>query len=97
MPEQLLFNLVFRTTVKITAIKFVAPDDGTQETCLSNCNNTPIESAPTSAKLYINMQNPGFSDVEDLEPVQKIPLSAADFEGETKTPLKVVKFQRVNR
>lgn len=55
------------------------------------------DSAPACAKLYINMQNPGFNDVEDLEPAQKVPLSAADFDTDAKTPLKVVKFQRVNR
>lgn len=94
--EQLLINLVFRTTVKITAVKFAAPDDG-KTGCMINSSLICADSAPSSAKLYINMQNPGFSDVEDLEPTQKVPLSAADFDADTKTPLKVVKFQRVNR
>ena len=48
-------------------------------------------------KLFTNMQNPGFSDVEDSEPAQLLTLGPEDYGPDTKCSLKVVKFQRVNR
>mmetsp|Transcript_14690 Transcript_14690/g.22163 ORF Transcript_14690/g.22163 Transcript_14690/m.22163 type:complete len:166 (+) Transcript_14690:92-589(+) len=81
VDEQLLINLVFRTTVRLHALNFVAPDD---------------ESAPTGIKLFTNLQNPGFSDVEDVEPVQKLLLEPSDFHPDHKTNLKLVKFLHVN-
>jgi hypothetical protein len=53
--------------------------------------------APTSAKLFINLPNPGFGDVEDVAPVQKVELSSEDLARATPVNLKTVKFQRVNR
>jgi hypothetical protein len=38
----------------------------------------------------------GFSDVEDLEPVQTLELTPDDFVSDNSTPLKFVRFQRVS-
>lgn len=55
------------------------------------------ETAPTSVKLFVNLPNPGFGDVEDLAPVQTVELTSENLTRSTPVNLKTVKFQRVNR
>jgi hypothetical protein len=95
--EQLLINLVFRTTVRLHSIKLVAPDDGMGLINLSFVLEIIVDTSPAGVKLFANIQNPGFSDVDDSEPSQKIPLSSNDFLPGNRTALKVVKFLHVNR
>jgi hypothetical protein len=57
----------------------------------------PVESAPTGVKLFVNVPNSGFSDVEDLEPAQKIIFREQDLVPGSRVNLKVVKFLHVNR
>ena len=78
--EQLLIHIVFQTAVRLAAISVKAPAD---------------DSAPTSLRLYSNLSNPGFTDIEDLEVAQTIPLTPTDLASGKRIPLKPVKFQRV--
>lgn len=48
-------------------------------------------------KLFVNLSNPGFADVEDVEPAQTISLNPQDLEPNSRINLKVVKFLHVNR
>lgn len=49
-------------------------------------------------KLFTNLPNPGFSDAEENEPAQKIALDPSrELKPDDKIPLKLVKFQNVNR
>jgi len=54
-------------------------------------------SSPTLIKLFPNLTNPGFNDVEDMEASQALHLGPNDYDGSSKIPLKAVKFGRVNR
>ena len=45
----------------------------------------------------MNLQNPGFEDVEDAESSQTLVLGPQDYGLDNKINLKTVKFQRVNR
>ena len=78
--EQLLIHIVFQTAVRLSAISVKAPAD---------------DSAPTSLRLYSNLSNPGFTDIEDLEMAQAISLTLSDLDSGRKIALKPVKFQRV--
>ena len=54
--------------------------------------------APSIIKLFPNMPNPGFSDADENEPAQTINLdSGRQLLPDDKIPLKLVKFQNVNR
>lgn len=55
------------------------------------------DSAPTSVRLFANLPSPGFSDVEDGEAAQHIALTPAALSPDTRIPVKVVKFQSVNK
>jgi len=51
---------------------------------------------PTVIKVYVNRENMGFEDCDDLEPTQTFELSEDDLkEGSKPLALKFVKFQRV--
>jgi hypothetical protein len=51
---------------------------------------------PTLVKLYVNRENVGFEDADDIDPTQEIVLTAADLkEDAPPVLLKYVKFQRV--
>lgn len=54
------------------------------------------EENPTKIQLYINRENLGFEDCEDVDPEQILELTAADLkENADPIALKYVKFQRV--
>ena len=99
--EQLLINLVFRTTVKLHSVDFVASCADGSITVLVLLYNTLLlvteETAPSSVKLYTNLQSPGFSDVEDLPPIQQLDLTPDTLTRGTPINLKLVKFLHVNR
>lgn len=83
--EQLILHMAFQETVKVKSVKFLAFNDG----------NEP-ELNPTTIKLYVNRNNLGFEDIEDVDPTQIIELTADDLrEGSEPIALKFVKFQRV--
>lgn len=51
---------------------------------------------PTLVKLYVNRENIGFEDADDIDPTQEIELTAEDMkEDAPPVLLKFVKFQRV--
>jgi hypothetical protein len=83
--EQLIIHISFQEFVKIKSIKFVAFNNG----------ENPEEN-PTSVKLYVNRNNLGFEDIEDVEPTQTFDLTAEDLR-ESSDPMMTyfVKFQRV--
>ncbi len=55
------------------------------------------EFAPTAIKLYCNLANPGFSDTDSHEAAQRIELDPEALSPDARIPLKVVKFQNVNK
>jgi hypothetical protein len=83
--EQLILHIAFQEFVKIKTIKFTAFNNG----------ENPEEN-PTSVKLYVNRNNLGFEDIEDVEPTQEFTLTDEDLrESSDPLPTKFVKFQRV--
>ena len=51
---------------------------------------------PSKVLIYVNRNNLGFEDAEDVDPTQKLELTAADLkEDADPMTLKFVKFQRV--
>ena len=83
--EQLILHIAFQETVKVKSIKFLAFNDG----------NDP-ELNPTTVKMYVNRNNLGFEDIDDVDPTQVIELTADDLrEGSEPIATKFVKFQRV--
>jgi len=51
---------------------------------------------PTAVRVFVNRNNLGFEDIEDVDPTQELQLSAADLkENADPLLLKFVKFQRV--
>jgi hypothetical protein len=83
--EQLILHIAFQEFVRVKSIKFVAFNNGIDP-----------ESNPTTVKVYINRENLGFEDIEDVDPTQTFELTAEDLR-ESSDPLatKFVKFQRV--
>jgi hypothetical protein len=77
--EQLLVNIRFNQSVKLSALTIKGPDDGF---------------APKSVRLYTNQNSMGFSDVDSARVAQSVELTAAQVAGEA-IPLKFVKFQNV--
>jgi PITH domain len=54
------------------------------------------EENPSKIHIFINRENLGFEDCDDVNPEQTLELTAADLkEGADPLPLKYVKFQRV--
>jgi hypothetical protein len=75
--EQLLLHIAFRQTVKLTKVTFGLPDD---DTC------------PAEVAMFVNMNSPGFSDVEGKAPFQ---CEIAEGEGKKEITPPAVKFNRV--
>lgn len=83
--EQLILHIAFQEFVKVKNIKFVAFNEGSEP-----------DSNPTIVKVYVNRNNLGFEDIEDVDPTQVFNLTAEDLrEGSDPIPTKFVKFQRV--
>ncbi|KAI9299163.1 DUF1000-domain-containing protein [Neoconidiobolus thromboides FSU 785] len=78
--EQILINLQFSQAVKIHSIKFQAP----------------LNNAPKNIKLFSNKYSLGFDDVTSMEPTQELILESKDYEENSVTNLRFVKFQNVN-
>ena len=86
--SQLLIHCEFNETVKLVNIVLTSPQLG---------GALSLPACPKVLKLYVNRNNMGFSDAEDVEPVQSFELSESDLRsGRVVVPLKFVKFQRVN-
>ena len=59
-------------------------------------NGEDPELHPTTVKLFVNRENLGFEDIDDVDPTQTLTLTAEDLrESSDPLPLKFVKFQRV--
>jgi hypothetical protein len=83
--EQLILHIEFQEFVKVKTMKFVAFNNGADP-----------ESNPTTVKVYVNRENLGFEDIEDVDPTQTYDLTAEELR-ESSEPIvtKFVKFQRV--
>lgn len=83
--EQLILHVAFQEFVKVKTIKFAAFNDGVDP-----------ELNPTTVKLFVNRNNLGFEDIDDVDPTQVFELTADDLrEGTDPIATKFVKFQRV--
>ena len=83
--EQLIIHIAFQDFVKIKSIKFVAFNAGADPSL-----------NPSKVHLYVNRENLGFEDCDDVDPTQTLHLTAEDLkEGAPAINLKYVKFQRV--
>eukprot|EP00980_Cylindrotheca_fusiformis_P005901 scaffold1242_cov123-Cylindrotheca_fusiformis.AAC.10 len=83
--EQLILHIAFQEFVKVKTIKFTAFNDGRDP-----------ELNPTTVKLFVNRNNLGFEDIDDVDPTQILELTADDLrEGSDPIATKYVKFQRV--
>lgn len=59
-------------------------------------NGLDPESNPSKIHLYVNRENLGFEDCEDVDPTQTLHLTTEDLkETSEPIPLKFVKYQRV--
>lgn len=59
-------------------------------------NGMDPELNPTKIHIYVNRENLGFEDCEDVDPTQSLQLTAADLKEDAEAILlKFVKFQRV--
>lgn len=59
-------------------------------------NGLDPELNPTKIHIYVNRENLGFEDCEDVDPTQSLELTAADLKEDSEAILlKFVKFQRV--
>jgi len=83
--EQLIVHVSFQEHVKVCSIKFDEFNGGADP-----------ELNPTTVRLFVNRNNLGFGDIEDVDPTQELELSNADLK-ESADPflVKFVKFQRV--
>mmetsp|Transcript_21200 Transcript_21200/g.35082 ORF Transcript_21200/g.35082 Transcript_21200/m.35082 type:complete len:187 (+) Transcript_21200:91-651(+) len=83
--EQLIIHISFQEFVKVHSLKFAEFNQGINP-----------EENPTKIQLYVNRENLGFEDCEDVDPEQILELTAADLrESADPITLKYVKFQRV--
>jgi len=83
--EQLIIHIAFQEHVKVHSIKFDEFNGGVAP-----------ELNPTAVRVFVNRNNLGFEDIEDVDPTQELQLSAADLkENADPLLLKFVKFQRV--
>lgn len=83
--EQLILHIAFNEFVKIRQIKFVEFNNGADP-----------EMNPSKVHLYVNRENLGFEDCEDVDPTQTIHLTAEDLkESADPIALKFVLYQRV--
>ena len=67
-------------TPQLHSLKFVGPKD----------------KAPKVVKLYANRLHMGFDEADAVEPTQVLELTAADYDPQTATNLRFVKFQAVS-
>uniref|UniRef100_A0A7S1VA43 PITH domain-containing protein n=1 Tax=Grammatophora oceanica TaxID=210454 RepID=A0A7S1VA43_9STRA len=83
--EQLILHISFQEFVKVHSIKLTEFNSGLNP-----------EENPTKIHLYVNRENLGFEDADQVDPTQTLELTAAELK-ETADPimLKFVKFQRV--
>jgi len=83
--EQLILHFSFQEFVKVRSIKLTSFNRGLEP-----------ESNPATVKIYVNRENMGFEDCEDILPTQTFELTEDDLK-ESAEPLllKYVKFQRV--
>jgi len=83
--EQLIIHIAFQESVKVRSIKFDEFNGGADP-----------ELNPTTVSIFVNRNNLGFEDIEDVDPTQELEVSAADLgENADPIPLKFLKFQRV--
>lgn len=83
--EQLIIHVAFQEHVKVHSIKFDAFNGGVDP-----------ELNPSTVRLFVNRNNLGFEDIDDVDPTQELELSVSDLqENADPLPLKFVKFQRV--
>jgi len=83
--EQLILHIAFQDFVKIKTIKFIAFNGGADP-----------ESNPSKLHLYVNRENLGFEDCDDVDPTQTLHLTAEDLkESAPPINLKYVLYQRV--
>jgi hypothetical protein len=83
--EQLILHVEFQEFVRIKTIKFVAFNNGVDP-----------ESNPSKVHLYVNRENLGFEDCDDVDPTQTLHLTAEDLkESAAPLALKYVLYQRV--
>ena len=83
--EQLIIHIAFQEFVKVKTIKFVAFNEGSDPEC-----------NPSTVKVYVNRENLGFEDIDDVDPTQVFDLTAEELrESSEPIPTKFVKFQRV--
>lgn len=65
--EQLLFNLYFKSPVKIHHLLIRAPS---------------METAPLMMKLFVNRAPMSFADVESIDPIEEIEIQEGELQGE---------------
>jgi PITH domain len=80
--EQLILHIAFSEFVKVRTIEFTEFSNGTYP-----------ELNPSKILLYVNRDNLGFEDCEDVEPTQTLHLTSEDMKKPIQ--LKYVKYQRV--
>jgi PITH domain len=84
--EQLIIHIAFHEFVKIKSIKLTAYNNGQDP-----------ELNPAKINLYVNRDNLGFEDAEDVDPTQTLHITSEDLrETADPIPLKYVKYQRVS-
>lgn len=83
--EQLILHFEFSEFVKIHSIKFTEFNNGADP-----------EQNPTRVLLFVNRNNLGFEDIEDVDPTTALELTAEDLkENADNLLLKFVHYQRV--
>ena len=82
--EELLLHIAFMEPVRLHSINVCGPTFEKRR------------SAPREVDIFVNKENLGFEDAEDLEPAQSLELTPDDLEETSVTALNFVKFQRVN-
>jgi len=83
--EQLILHIAFQEFVKVHSIKLTEFNRGMDP-----------EENPVTVKLYVNRENMGFEDCDDVDPTVTLELNASDLkEDAAPFRLQYVKFQRV--
>ena len=60
--EQLMIHVVFNETVKVHGLKFFG----------FNTTSFDVSTAPRLIKVFVNRDSMGFSDCEDVEPMEEV-------------------------
>ena len=83
--EQLILHFEFSEFVKVHSLKLTEFNNGVDP-----------EQNPTVVKLFVNRNNLGFEDIDDVDPTMELELTAEDLkENADNTLVQYVKFQRV--